>query len=244
MYQPIALTDPNRMNLAMVRIYESESSETIIGGGFLVTYGQIITCAHVVAEATKQELPIAGYENFVWIDYPFIPNSPRIRARVEANVPAGHAYDIAKLYPDYYIPGSMPAPLCRTKFTKPNQTVTCIGFPRGMKDGISATGTVSQRNAKYWYQIDNAEITNGFSGCPVWHNELGGIVGMVTHAVENMKKSAAFLIPASMILQQWGELPLSWEAELPGSIPFGRLYAPDGFLYNYSIDESGQFKYA
>lgn len=242
MYQPMPINDSNRMNFSLVRIYDAEKQH-VVGGGFLVTYWQIVTCAHVVAEATGLPVPITGNNVYVWIDFPFFPNSPQIKARVEAPWPADSGYDIARLYPESYIQGSMPVPLCMTQFTGSDQSITCIGFPGRMKDGLTVGGTISQRNAKYWYQIDNTDITHGFSGCPVWHKQLGGVVGMVVSKVDNLNKGVAFLIPTRMLMQLWPEFPMVWNGDNPIYPPMGRLIAQDNCIYHCYIDQQGQLQY-
>jgi hypothetical protein len=62
-----------------------------------------------------------------------------------------------------------------------------LGFPEGYDDGVWATGRLLRRQATNWIQIEDVKAQGfavglGFSGSPVWDEQLQGVVGMVVAA--------------------------------------------------------------
>lgn len=242
MYRPIPLNDPSRMNRALVRVYDSTGAH-IVGGGFLVTNRQILTCAHVVEEATGLSTPLLINDAHVWVDFPFLSNTPnsntpKLKAWVDAPWAAKSANDIAHLKLESLVQNTYPVPLCASVNNMLNQSIKCTGFP--IESGITATGKIVAQNADGWYQFttNDTPISQGFSGCPVWHETLGGVVGMVTGKVEFFTKGTAFFIPTFKLMQMWGELPLTWSGDIPGSFPIGRLEYSNGY-WNVGFNELG-----
>jgi hypothetical protein len=192
----------------------------VCGAGFLVAERQVITCAHVVADAlglarTTPETPTAA----VALDFPLLPEKWMCSARVAFWLPVRHdslggsadAEDIAVLEFD----GSPP------NATGPVQLIAveelwghgfrAFGFPRGQDDGVYASGVLRARNAAGWVQIEDVKISGfrvepGFSGGPVWDEDLGGIVGMAVAAVRAPEVRAAFIIPTALLIRAWPRL--------------------------------------
>ncbi|MGH3903981.1 MAG: AAA family ATPase [Pseudonocardiaceae bacterium] len=85
-----------------------------------------------------------------------------------------------------------------------------FGFPNGREFGVWHAGRLLGRQAAGWIQAQLAEptgyrIEQGFSGAPVWDDELGGVVGMVV-AAESSTTPAGYLIPTETLLGGWPEL--------------------------------------
>lgn len=96
------------------------------------------------------------------------------------------------------------------------------GLPGGRPGGVWHSGMLRHRQANGWVQADLAgdgyRVSPGFSGGPVWDDELAGVVGMVAVA-ESGHPSVSYLIPTSGLLAAWPDLR---ELVLPPS-PFRGL---------------------
>ena len=141
------------LNSAIVRIRTKQGM--IMGAGFLVDEGKILTCAHVVRDA----LGLKSTENKpaepVHIDFPFIPDMPIQQAIVAVWKPSDkHGGDIAGL--------ELVAPL--PKAVKPVRLVTldrfwertfrAFGFPKRRSDGRWAEGKMLDVRPKGWVQLE------------------------------------------------------------------------------------------
>jgi len=85
-----------------------------------------------------------------------------------------------------------------------------FGFPRGREFGVWHAGRLLGRQAAGWIQAQLAEpsgyrIEQGFSGAPVWDDDLGAVVGMVV-ATESSTIPAGYLIPTETLLGGWPDL--------------------------------------
>jgi hypothetical protein len=68
-----------------------------------------------------------------------------------------------------------------------------------------------EREATGWIQIEDTKVTGhrvapGFSGAPVWDEQLGGAVGMVVASDADHTTKAAFIIPTSALIDAWPEV--------------------------------------
>src|SRR5947207_14285816 len=92
------------LNFAIARIRKADGA--VVGTGFLVTGRQVLTCAHVAAQAleipaTTSEVPVGE----VILDFPLLSSSRMLSARVVFWLPVkppssslgGHADDVAIL---------------------------------------------------------------------------------------------------------------------------------------------------
>jgi len=81
-------------------------------------------------------------------------------------------------------------------------TFRAFGFPSGYDEGVWASGQLLEKQAAGWVQIEDMKLTGyfiepGFSGTPVWDEQVEGVVGMVV-AVEtrpNVRAALSFLPP-------------------------------------------------
>lgn len=204
---------------AIARIYHSNG--TIVGAGFLVTDQQLLTCAHVVTAAlglptTLQDAPTDAVE----LDFPLIAPGQKVKARVRywrpvqflplSSPKAGE--DMAGLVLESSPPvGCQPVRLVASNelWAHPFQI---FGFPSQRDEGIWASGVMRDRLASGWVQIEDIKaqrhpVQPGFSGAPVWDEQVEGVVGMAVAADKKRDETrTAFMIPTSILSGAWTEL--------------------------------------
>jgi hypothetical protein len=83
-----------------------------------------------------------------------------------------------------------------------------MGFPNKYDDGIFAYGKLQDRHRNQTQMIADVgyRIVAGFSGAPVWSDEIGGVVGMVVQSDLDPAARAAFMIPTEILGDCWQEL--------------------------------------
>ena len=209
---------------SIARIYTS-IDDRIVGSGFLVSNQYIITCAHVVADAlnidkTTQDKPL----DLVKLDFPFPvgQNQKKLKAKVILWQPrsySGYSYgqDIAVLELQKQLPQNyvfFQLSLIDTK----NHPFSVLGFPQGRDEGVITEGKVSGTIGNGLVQIvvesqSQFYIEPGFSGAPVWDEELASFVGIVVSseldgdglpfAGVRGKVKVAYMIPVEMLVKTW-----------------------------------------
>ena len=191
-----------------------DAAGTRVGVGFLVAPDLALTCAHVVSSAIGAE---AGAGLQVELDLPLISVSRSadedgtVWAVVEhwdPPAPDGGG-DIAVLRLRETLPEGRPVTMVEAAdvWGHPMRT---FGFPRGREFGVWHAGRLLGRQAAGWIQAQLAEpsgyrIEQGFSGAPVWDDDLGAVVGMVV-ATESSTIPAGYLIPTETLLGGWPDL--------------------------------------
>jgi WD40 repeat protein/energy-coupling factor transporter ATP-binding protein EcfA2 len=84
-----------------------------------------------------------------------------------------------------------------------------FGFPARQPDGVWATGVLRRRTAKSWVQLEDEKqagyrLEPGFSGAPIWDEELQGVVGMAVAAEMNRPETkVGFMIPTLVLITAW-----------------------------------------
>jgi len=209
------LIDFNAHKTAIIRLFYQEQ---VVGIGFLVSEHYALTCAHVVAEAllipsTAQSCP--GGE--IKVDFPLLNLTDKFSATVicwhpESVLNSDEAIeDIAVLKLE-----KLPASVHSTRLILSENLATnpfkVFGCPVGIPFGVWATGVLSEQNAKQWFQLEDTKVTGyaieaGFSGSPVWDEQLQGVVGMVV-AADRKRETAkvAFMIPTQTLVNAWENL--------------------------------------
>ncbi|WP_448592979.1 trypsin-like peptidase domain-containing protein [Thermoflexus hugenholtzii] len=217
---------------AQVRIYAT-GGETVVGSGFLLGRREVVTCAHVVTRALG--LPDDTPEQpsgQVFLDFPFRAPGQRLAARVARWYPQD---DIAFLELESDPPaGVEPVPLAEGGDLW-GHPFRAFGFPAGHPEGVWASGVVRGPTAGGWLQVEDTKETGyrvqpGFSGAPVWDDNLGGVVGMVSAAERDPGVKAAFIIPASILKHH---MPPALRTPHPAPNPFcdrGRINDPARFF--------------
>ena len=217
---------------AIARIYHANGA--VVGMGFLVSDRYLLTCAHVVAAAlgiaeNTQEQPTGTIE----LDFPLIARGQKVKSKVVFWQPVNSSLsveDIAglELEVEDSLPKIQPVYLVDAEDYW-QHPIRILGFPKGYDMGIWATGTLRDRTAYNWVQIDavatqDRPVEQGFSGAPIWDESLQGVVGMAVAAEKRRADvTAAFMIPTSILRGAWLDLDRS-----PAQHPAGVRQSLDG----------------
>lgn len=216
------LTEPGvkEIRQCLVRFFSARS--TVVGVGFLAAPDIVLTCEHVVRAALglPEGTPVeAG--TAVNLDFPFL-KSGLLSARV---FKADAEKDIAALRLEADPPlDARPAPLVTPLETR-NHRCHAFGFPEGHPKGTWVEGKLRGPRAEDgWFQIDAVPdsayfVEPGFSGTPLWDDEVHGVVGMVAEKEQSVKIRSAACIPTDQLREFWPQLPKSQETESRGG-PF------------------------
>ncbi|ADB76044.1 hypothetical protein Gobs01_04567 [Geodermatophilus obscurus DSM 43160] len=85
-----------------------------------------------------------------------------------------------------------------------------FGFPRRHDHGVWAAGVLRGSQGAGWVQMEAISsgypVEAGFSGGPVWDDELAGVVGMTVAADARSDLRTAYLIPASTLIDAFPPL--------------------------------------
>ncbi|TQM85515.1 MoxR-like ATPase [Saccharothrix saharensis] len=185
---------------AVVRVRDGRGQ--VVGAGFLIAPDLVCTCAHVVADGAEPP-------ERVLVDFPMLPGVPSRAARVRAWRPAepdGRG-DIALLRLTEPPPEGSAALVLGTAENPWGQRFRVPGFPAGHDDGVWAGGSLRERQGTGWVQMqadDGPRIVRGFSGSPVWSEDLDAVIGMTVAAERG--SATAYLIPSEALVRVAGEL--------------------------------------
>lgn len=190
---------------ALVRVSGPDGQP--VGAGTLVDGSRIITCAHVVNSSLgrhrhEQSQPT----DTVTVDFPCLDDRVSVAAEVVRWLPIDDddRGDVAVLRLLGEAPaGSRPvafldgAELCDHPFR-------VLGFPPGFPEGTLAAGKLRGRVSNGLVQMEGVRVTgarvrSGFSGAPVWDDEVHGVVGVVAMESELESDKVAFLIPTDAL---------------------------------------------
>lgn len=226
------------LSASLARLYTTTG--TVVGAGFLVGERQVLTCAHVIAEALdlpedRSDLPRAE----IVLDFPLLAPRLQLTAHVVRWLPVekGGGGDIAGLE----LLSPPPADARPVHFSPANDVwehpFRAFGFPVGQDEGVWATGHLLGRQANHWLQLEDVKtegfaVMPGFSGGPVWDPQLQGVVGMVVAANRRAETKTAFLIPFDLLAASWSCLqPVQHQrvflSAAPGDRPFAERLAAD-----------------
>ena len=206
-----SVTDYER---ATVRIFSNDKN-VVVGTGFLVAPGYVLTCAHVVLEAmgipkTDVEPHKAFSSNVIQLNFHILAPNAMIEARVIDWVPYQlNMGDIAGLKllspaPD----GVRPIHLLETRGEDVEadcHLVYGFGSPEGGRSDAyrPKTQVTDERWQLCKYDDPNDEtIRPGFSGAPLWNDRTKAVLGMIATAAVKAKedlKSTAYAIPTSKL---------------------------------------------
>ncbi|WP_433175972.1 trypsin-like peptidase domain-containing protein [Actinoallomurus sp. CA-150999] len=198
------------LGAAIVRIHDEDGRP--VGAGVLAGPDLVVTCAHVVAQAlgAGAELPSA---RTVRVDFPLLAGAAPVDAEVVVWRPPllDGSGDIAGLRL------SAPPPpgvrMARLVLGRElwNHPFRAFGFPSRRDHGVWAAGVLRERTGAGWLQVEHATTTGfviqpGFSGTPVWDDELQGVVGIVVAAEKRLALGTGYVIPSTALLESWPEL--------------------------------------
>lgn len=193
------------MEKSICRIFRGSSDE-IVGAGVFVGHNQILTNAHVINRARGADIFDGNRpdeSSRFKIDFPFI-SSDKLGAWIVRWSPPKRSKryrdDIATLMlEDMTSHNYVAAKLAVDRIDFRGLTVRAYGFPEYNDDGIWVEGKVQGRVTNERVQIDDPEshgyfIVNGFSGTPVFDEQLSCVYGIISLA--DSKHRSAFMIPA------------------------------------------------
>lgn len=204
---------PAPFDSSIVRIYSK--SERVVGAGFLVSTKYILTCAHVVADAlglprSTTEIP----EEKISLDFPLVSVGERFKAKVVFWCPLSpdeQTEDIAGLELDNPL-SVLPNISLVTSDNWHEHSFRVYGFPVGQPNGVWATGVLRGRTAKDWVQLEDVknpgyQLEPGFSGAPIWDNNLHGVAGIAVAAeMDRTEARVGFMIPTNVLINAWSAI--------------------------------------
>ncbi|MDT0344831.1 serine protease [Streptomyces litchfieldiae] len=165
------------------------------GAAFLVTERLALTCAHVIGTGSG-----VGPGLRVMVDVGVAGGPGPFPATVREWHPEA---DVAVLEVAAPLPGTRPVPLVETGDLLWGHRARTLGFPRGHDQGVWHAAVLRQQQGNGWLQFEQAgdgryAVSRGFSGAPVWDDELAAVVGMVVAA--DLGHPVAFLIPTDRLV--------------------------------------------
>ncbi|WP_203184084.1 trypsin-like peptidase domain-containing protein [Streptomyces pratensis] len=225
---PEPSTGTHALEAAVLQIRDDRGMP--VGLGFLVTDELALTCAHVVNAALGTDPDVEpGAQARIDVTLPLLRtpggDPPHGTAIVQLWLPPRPSGDgdVAVLRLSAAVQGGRPIRLVN----EPDlwrHPARVFGFPDGRPGGVWHSALLRARQGNGWVQADLAErgyrVSRGFSGSPVWDEELKGVVGMMALA-EAGEPPASYLIPTAGLLDAW---PVLRPMVLPPS-PFRRLLA-------------------
>jgi V8-like Glu-specific endopeptidase len=191
--------DPRK---GIVAIKSHPRSEKILGTGFFVTKGVILTCAHVIEEYYDPDMTayfqLEGSADIVGAEVVFY--SPK------------EEFDVAILKPKREVEFS-PLRITTSKNSKLNE-FSIYGYPllgeiSGLNGAGKILGWVKNPSGHTSLQLDSRQVTHGFSGAPVWDEKLQAVVGMLQSGIkaEDVGKPL-FALPMEILKDIYPALPL------------------------------------
>ncbi|NEQ38190.1 MAG: tetratricopeptide repeat protein, partial [Okeania sp. SIO3I5] len=211
-----------------------QPNNRVVGAGFLVSNRHILTCAHVVNAALGKQLNAPDEPNQeIDLDFPLVASGKILRAKVvrwravqptSSILPEAGA-DIALLELESSLPEKTnPVRLVKAENLS-KHPFEVFGFPEGRSEGVSTNGIISnpQANGRVQIEVVGAyPIESGFSGSPVWDEQLDGVVGM-TVAIDPKRPQVrvAFIVPTTQLIDACPELE---EQAIP-PCPYRGLFA-------------------
>jgi hypothetical protein len=168
--------------------------------GFVASDNLILTCAHVIAQASRSE-------DKVHFDLPLLAPGESFSGRVSFRDDEQYIATIeATGLPD----DAAPVGLVQTDELWKN-SFRAFGVPQGHDGGVWASGVFRDQNAQGWLHIEDVKTTGfaiqpGFSGGPVWDENLNAVVGMVVAAERDPLIKAVFCIPVEKLSEAVPEL--------------------------------------
>jgi hypothetical protein len=182
-----------------------------IGSGLILDERFVLTCTHVVSQATagdKAAAPAKGAK----IKCRLIPweASGEISATLLdasspiANVGDRGLRDLALLRLENPIDGFRPGPGIYPGAHAPSDPTTLFAFTESQPDGIRSDIVIKGVVADGWHQADSTpaaqyKIQPGFSGTPVFVADDARVLGLVA-ASDSGEARVGFLIPGSVLL--------------------------------------------
>ncbi|MGW1374601.1 VMAP-C domain-containing protein [Streptomyces sp. NPDC002446] len=226
---------PLQLSFASVR-----DGERAVGAGVLVAERLVLTCAHVVNSALgrdrfTQHTPGPG--DTVTLRLPHVAAATDLSARVVREMwvpPRARAFgndpvrpgqlpyhgDLAVLeLTDAPPPGAEPAPFLQHNYAGETIALWASGNP------LPTVRAVPRVSAPPWIALDvlgGAEVTEGFSGGPLWDRERQAVVGLVAAVHRAPGTPAPGTPPATMYAISVPAIEAELPALPPSAVPTAR----------------------
>ncbi|MFE4108386.1 VMAP-C domain-containing protein [Almyronema epifaneia] len=197
---------------AIVRIYRGNR---VIGAGFLVEGGYILTCAHVIRDALVLKAEDSAIGEAIKINFPYISLRQKLVAKVllyrYVKDEEALDQDIAGLS----ILDPLPVGVHPVKLLVGYQLHSpywVLGFPKSHPKGITSYGQLRQDLPNGLVQLEDTKVQGtailpGFSGASVWDEVVSAVVGMVVaREREQPEAKIGFMVPAKTLIAVQREL--------------------------------------
>ncbi|QDQ13001.1 S1 family peptidase [Streptomyces spectabilis] len=222
------------------RVRVLTSAGALRGAGIMVAPGSVLTCAHVVAGALRQEsstapvgavgLDVGGHPDLARGEATVVADGwfpgPLDGARGGAGDGAGGG-DLAVLTTTWQPPPGVGCARLGPCGDPDRREVHVYGHPARAPDGLWSRASLVGRGGPHrdWVQLDGLDsatawIEPGFSGAAVWDPATGRVVGMVTAALGDRATRAAWMLPMEAAARLWPALAPAVNGHAPpGAAP-------------------------
>lgn len=199
----------------IARIFKSDRI-SISGVGIVITHRNILTCSHVIQDSANKDT------QKWWLDFPLLDTGKLVESEVIFD---DEQKDIAVLDAASFFPNNViPLPLVPAAELWGHH-FRVFGFPKDFDQGVWVHGELLERNACGWVQMIDPNqpghaIEPGYSGGPVWDEELEGVVGMVVAADQDILYKTGYCIPTTILWQvcQNNSLPVG-QTQFSNALP-------------------------
>lgn len=222
---------------ALVRLLDADGVGR--GLGLLVADREIVTCAHVVNLALGLSNEHTARPSVpVQLDFPFVAPARRYTAEVVAwrSPEVDGSGDIAGLRLHLAPPaGAVPCSLAVVDNIYGHR-FQVFGFTPAHDTGVWVGGVIRGPDLVGNLQMggDSAggpRLTPGFSGAPVWDEELQAVIGIISRATIGRTPPGGYCIPSKLLVEAWPEIEVRTRPPCPyrGLLPMREIDAPHFF---------------
>lgn len=212
----------------IARIYDSENK--VVGAGFLVTGGYVLTCAHVITAALSisDSAPDCPLQE-VKLDFPMADSQEDANGKTKevwaevivwfSRDDGSKTSDIAGLKLKNITQLDIkPMQLDSLQEFAEERKLKIFGFPNDFINGRMATTTPEGTIVNKWIQVKSTDISaividEGFSGAPVLDVKMNSIVGMIV-ARDTSQPGVSFFIPKEVLIPALNKLDLHSLAQI------------------------------
>ncbi|WP_329484214.1 serine protease [Kribbella sp. NBC_01484] len=225
--------DAGSASQSIVRILDDQ--HTVVGLGTYVAPDIVLTCRHVVQDATDVGSASIDRGAVVKVDMPFAAGTAKTVAAevvVEFTSVLGAPRDLAVLRLVHRTDGMAIKDSAPLSLEAPwHRKFAAFGCPPGHDTGVWATGRILGPTTSGLIALEaesqtGYQIENGFSGGPVFDHDTGTILGIVVSRERKREVRGGFMLPVSEIANAWTPLRRRTSQALPITAPSFDLFAP------------------